>query len=657
MKSLQAKLTAAMLTLLFGSLIVLSGLNYWKASSLLVGESKDKLFVQVKGSADGVGEWIAGRQTEVVVLATADVVKSGNKREIQKYLANIHTANPMYDDLIFADVNGDFISDEGKTGNVKEREHFKNAMQGKTYISDPFVSKTTGEGIVAFAVPVLSNGKIVGEMVGGVKLSSLSEKVLAQKSGKKGFTFLSQKDGLIIIHPNQEYAMKYNALKDDKADPGHKAITKQMVSGDTGVVLLNVRGKDQYYAFAPVKGTSWALSQFIYKDEVDEPINELTTMLSIIIVVVMIASGLAAAWYARRLTAPLSELREAANRIAGGDISVLKLKHDSDDEIGQLGRAFEIMIVKLRELVEKITDAAAHVAAASEQLTASAEQSALAANNVNNIINDVSSGAERQLKMIDNTVDVAERMSDGAHHMATNANVVSEASGQSAQSAQAGSRTVEKAMTQMTKIEETVRHSADVVTKLGERSNEIGQIVATIVGIAGQTNLLALNAAIEAARAGEQGRGFAVVAEEVRKLAEESQIAAKQIAALINEIREDTDTAVTAMKAGTNEVQLGTAVVNEAGHTFNEIFGMISNLSTQVREITVDIQQTAGGTEQIVGAVREIDGISRTTAEQARAVSGATNEQAAMMREIVESSQALAKMAEELAYTVGEFKV
>ena len=212
MKSLQAKLTAAMLTLLFGSLIVLSGLNYWKASSLLVGESKDKLFVQVKGSADGVGEWIAGRQTEVVVLATADVVKSGNKREIQKYLANIHTANPMYDDLIFADVNGDFISDEGKTGNVKEREHFKNAMQGKTYISDPFVSETTGEGIVAFAVPVLSNGKIVGEMVGGVKLSSLSEKVLAQKSGKKGFTFLSQKDGLIIIHPNQEYSLKYNAL-------------------------------------------------------------------------------------------------------------------------------------------------------------------------------------------------------------------------------------------------------------------------------------------------------------------------------------------------------------------------------------------------------------------------------------------------------------
>jgi len=116
-----------------------------------------------------------------------------------------------------------------------------------------------------------------------------------------------------------------------------------------------------------------------------------------------------------------------------------------------------------------------------------------------------------------------------------------------------GGQTIELAIAQMGKIETTVNSSAQVVSKLGERSKEIGQIVATISGIAGQTNLLALNAAIEAARAGEQARGFTVVAEEVRKLAEQSQEATKKIAVLIGEIQGDTDNAVVAMNNGTRE--------------------------------------------------------------------------------------------------------
>ncbi|MCM0759498.1 methyl-accepting chemotaxis protein [Sporomusa sphaeroides DSM 2875] len=133
---------------------------------------------------------------------------------------------------------------------------------------------------------------------------------------------------------------------------------------------------------------------------------------------------------------------------------------------------------------------------------------------------------------------VVEQISDGISEVAANSDYVSSNSGQAADKAQEGNTAVDKAVSQMIHIEQTVNNSSQVVAKLGERSKEIGQIVDTISGIAGQTNLLALNAAIETARAGEQGKGFAVVAEEVRNLAEQSQTAAKQIAALINEIRE-----------------------------------------------------------------------------------------------------------------------
>ncbi|WP_371363682.1 methyl-accepting chemotaxis protein [Sporomusa rhizae] len=209
----------------------------------------------------------------------------------------------------------------------------------------------------------------------------------------------------------------------------------------------------------------------------------------------------------------------------------------------------------------------------------------------------------------------------------------------------------------MAQIEETVRNSAQVVAKLGERSKEIGQIVDAISGIAGQTNLLALNAAIEAARAGEQGRGFAVVAEEVRKLAEQSQEAAKKIAGLIGEIQGDTDKAVASMNDGTREVNVGADVVNAAGVAFREIIDMVSQVSSQIKEISAAIQQMASGSQQIVGSVKKIDDLSKSSAGEAQNVSAATEEQLASMEEIASASQALAQLAQDLQVAVARFRV
>ena len=358
----------------------------------------------------------------------------------------------------------------------------------------------------------------------------------------------------------------------------------------------------------------------------------------------------------RMILNPIRKMLEGTNAYASGDLSS-PIYITSSDELGELAKSLNVMKDNLKLVIGQIIASSEQVAASSEQLTAGAEQSAQAANQVAVSITDVATGAAAQLEAVSETTNTVEQMSAGIQQISGNATIVASTAEKAASAASEGGRAVEQATNQMVSIENAVIGSAKVVAKLGERSKEIGQIVDTISGIAGQTNLLALNAAIEAARAGEQGRGFAVVAEEVRKLAEQSQEAAKKIAELISEIQDDTDKAVTAMSEGTQEVKRGTEVVNTAGKTFGEIKSLVEQVSGQVRDISTAIETMASGSQNVVDAVKKIDKISAEAVDQTQTVSAATQEQSASMEEIASSSQALAKMAEELQAVVSKFKI
>ncbi|MEN6411313.1 MAG: methyl-accepting chemotaxis protein [Veillonellales bacterium] len=376
------------------------------------------------------------------------------------------------------------------------------------------------------------------------------------------------------------------------------------------------------------------------------------------LVALLLAAGLAykmGSSLAKPFLVMVGRIKTMADGDYSHDIEQSLMKRN--DEIGDVAKAFDVLTKNMRNVIRNITQATEQLSASSEELTASAEQSAQASNQVATSINDVANGANKQLAAANEASAVVEQMSAGIQHVAANSSQVAEQSIQTADKAKEGGNSVEKAVEQMGHIESTVNTSADVVAKLGERSKEIGQIVDTISGIAGQTNLLALNAAIEAARAGEQGRGFAVVAEEVRKLAEQSQEAAKKIAELIGEIQEDTDKAVIAMNNGTREVKTGAEVVNAIGTAFGEIVELVSQVSSQVSETSTAIQQMASGSKQIVESVREIDSLSKTSAGEAQSVSAATEEQLASMEEIASSSEALSKLAQELQAAVAKFRV
>lgn len=431
-----------------------------------------------------------------------------------------------------------------------------------------------------------------------------------------------------------------------KAQNGEQGI-KEIINDTGNKMLLN-------YSRDPKTGWIICLEQS-YEGYIAQRNRLIITSILILAgtIVIVFAIGY---YFANRTVKPIAKLVEASELIRQGNLTE-NIKTEGTDEIGKLGQNFNDMADGLRILVKQVANSANQVVSAAEHLTVSSDQSAQAAAQIASSITSVAEGAQEQFKETDETNNIIERLSSNIKKVAKDSNEVAAVSQKTSTATEQGGNAIECAVTQMQAIKQTVTESASVVANLGERSKEIGQIVGTIAGIAGQTNLLALNAAIEAARAGEQGRGFAVVAEEVRKLAEQSEEAAKRIAALIKAVQYETDNAVNAMRSGTQEVEKGTEVVNSAGASFREIDILIHQVSDRVAGIFHSMRDMEEDSEIIVGAIHKINNISKETSGHSQTVSAAAEETSASMEEIAAASQELVKLSETLKQTIGNFKV
>lgn len=594
----------------------------------------------------------------VKVLATNPTIRSYASHDPKETKSIIIDAAKIYTDfapMVVTNYIGTQVArtDNAPLTNVADRNFFKLAMQGQAeVISEILVSKDNGHLIAVLAAPIkdAANGTITGVIQGTVELSVLNEFV-KNLSTDDVTAYILDRDGKLLAHPTKNLQKP-----EERVDFSNYSFVKNGLAGQSGAEEVTMGDQKMLVSYMKDEESGWLVCTEIPYSVVSAHSRNEALKISLIGLFLIVLTGAAAYALATIATKPILSLASAANRIAKGDLTVEKIAIQSKDELGLLAEAFNTMVSNLTQLIRQIQANVELVAASSEQLNASSEQSAQAANQVASSIVEVAQGAEKQQLVVESASTIVKQMSENISLIATNANAVSEQSALTAGTAQKGGQAVQNAVTQMTELEIVVNSSAKVVTDLGERSKEIGQIVNTISGIAGQTNLLALNAAIEAARAGEQGRGFAVVAEEVRKLAEQSQVAAKQIEDLIRDIQNETDKAVQAMGAGTSKVKIGTNVVNEAGTAFQKIVDMIAELSQQVREISVAIQNTDGGSQQIVSAVRDIAVLTNTVTGETQTVSAATEEQSAAMQEIASSSQSLSQMASELQAAIGKFR-
>lgn len=595
----------------------------------------------------------------VKVMATNPSIRAYGSRDPKEIKTLVTDAVKVYPELALMIVTGASgtqvaRSDDGPLTNVSDRKFFKLGMQGQPeVISEVLVSKDNGHLIAVLAAPIRDffNNNVTGVIQGTVELAVLNDFVKTL-SNDEVTAFILDQDGKLLAHPT-----KNMQKPEERTDFSSYSFAKNGLSGQSGSEEVTINDQKLLISYVKNEKSGWLICTEVPYHVINASSINGAIQTSFIGLLLIALTGAAAFYLSTIATKPILALVAAANQVAKGDLTIKRLEATSKDELGLLADAFNTMVLNLTQLIRQIQGNAELVAASSEQLNASSEQSAQAANQVASSITEVAQSAEQQRLVVDSASGIVTRMSENVSSIAANAGAVSEQSALTAVTAQEGGIAIQNAVNQMTELEATVNSTAKEVTELGERSKEIGQIVNTISGIAGQTNLLALNAAIEAARAGEQGRGFAVVAEEVRKLAEQSQVAAKQIEALIRDIQNETDKAVQTMNSGNSKVKTCTIVVNEAGTAFQKIIDMIAELSQQVKEITVAIQHTEGGSQQIVAAVENIAALTNTMTDEAQTVSAATEEQSAAMQEIASSSQNLSNMAAELQEAIGKFRI
>ena len=388
------------------------------------------------------------------------------------------------------------------------------------------------------------------------------------------------------------------------------------------------------------------------EEEVDAAIRNMTLVCIAVIIVLTVAVF----FITRNITQPLTQMGEICGRLRDGDFRDDHSRANRADEFGTLQETLATVRTTINNLMRQTSTSTEQLAASSEELTASAHQSAQASESVaNSVTNSASAVAEQQQNVSDAMESIDHAMVSIDNMNKTAESVAQEATAANKEAVQ-GFANIETAVGQIVSVEQIVNGAAGTVDKLGQRSQEIGQIVETISAIADQTNLLALNAAIEAARAGEHGRGFAVVADEVRKLAEESQTAAQQITTLINGIQSDTNNAVDSMQKGSAAVKEGTQSVEGLRNAFERIKTATEGVLQKARDMERELQSVSSETQNIMERSNRIQESGGKVATEMETVSAASQEQSASAEEIASASDALATLAQDLQNSLQKFQ-
>ena len=560
-------------------------------------------------------------------------------QRITEHFAQLAMDDPTVKSVFFApaqtheyfDTKGRYDADP--TYYTNKRPWWQEAIdQGQFFASTPSVDYVDGSVVSAVKAPIKdSNGNFLG--FGGIDIliSTIGDELSKMQYKGKGDAFLIAEDGSIVFLAGIEEKIQNREDKANEDPPllntikslysdvdGFAEVQAQMLSQDHGFSEVTWKGQKHFVAFRKVTAKhpyfSWSLAMMIPVSVIEKPIQatKLTSFFAVvgIILLVSISSGVVA----RRIISPLGTLVKTMAEIASGEGDLTKrIEVDRQDELGQMGTQFNLFVEKIQLLIQ--------------QSKSSIDEVDASAAKVVDAITKAGAGARSQQQELELIATASTQMSQTVQGISQGTKRTTEFADLADNQASKGQSIVAESNASIEALSVAVDKAAEVVDKLSQDSQSIGQVLEVIRNIAKQTNLLALNAAIEAARAGEQGRGFAVVADEVRSLAQRTQESTQSIQEIISGLQTNAQNAVAAMQGGQEKAAQGVQSSHAVRNILSEIANCIAQIRSQAEEIDTATSEQVKVSEEITHNVVNIRDLADGTVSQAEVVAATANHQ------------------------------
>jgi methyl-accepting chemotaxis protein len=524
------------------------------------------------------------------------------------------------------------------------------AWNGESSISTVLVDQSRQEAEIMLAVPVFHPERpreVMAVLVGHLPASFLSKMTNEFGMGANGYAWVADSRGNIVSHRDRNLVLQQvNFIRNAERDPtviDLAAMIQRMVAREVGTDQYDYLNIPRLFAFGPIEGTPWSLAMGAMEKDAMEALNTAKTAIFLGCLVVLAAGIVLAMVFATAISRPIKETTAMLKDIAQGEGDLTKrLQVRGADEVGELAKWFNEFVSKVQVLIRKISEQAATLAAASEELSTTSNSIAANAEEMTVQANTVSAATEQSNANVT-------AVSSSAEEMSASMSVVASAVEELSSSIREVTTQCKKESEMASEASREATNTRAIMEKLGIAAKSIGTVVDVIKQIASQTNLLALNATIEAASAGEAGKGFAVVANEVKELARQTATATEDIRRQVAEMQENTSAAIGAI-----------ATIDQVITQVNSVSqSIVSSIDEQHRAVDEIARNVAGVDEGAKDVARNVSESAVALAEVARTITGvneAANDTARGITQVNGAIDDLTRLAAEMDSVVRQFK-